>query len=84
MCCPICIFQGGIDTNVHLQKPTTIKDDNADLEEKTVTIDDFYQGTRAALIGGTTTVIDTVMPEKGESLQVNSELFSSIRKCVLM
>ena len=64
-------FLGGIDTNVHLQRPTTIKEDGArDLDEKTVTIDDFYQGTRAALIGGTTTVIDTVMPENGESLQV--------------
>lgn len=70
--------KGGIDTNVHLQKPTTIRDESADLDEKTVSIDDFYQGSRAALIGGTTTLIDTVVPEKGESLQVRFQNFSDL------
>lgn len=34
----------------------------------TVAVDDFDYGTRAAVAGGTTCLIDFVIPQKGESL----------------
>merc|ERR1712227_1194038 len=52
------ILPGGIDMNVALQRPGY----------GTQTIDDFYQGTKAALMGGTTMVVDTVVPDKDESM----------------
>ena len=61
------IMPGGIDVNVHLQMPT--KTDGTSNPQGTVTIDNFYQGTKAAIAGGTTMVVDTVFPEEGESLE---------------
>ena len=58
---------GGIDLNVHLQRPGY----------GTQTIDDFYQGTKAALAGGTTMVVDMVVPDKEETLM---EAFEKWRK----
>uniref|UniRef100_A0A8B9LJ64 Dihydropyrimidinase like 5a n=1 Tax=Astyanax mexicanus TaxID=7994 RepID=A0A8B9LJ64_ASTMX len=52
------VLPGGIDTSVHLQETFM----NA------TTADDFYSGTKAALVGGTTMVIGHVLPEKNESL----------------
>ncbi len=52
------IFPGGIDPHVHMQLPVT----------GTVSSDDFESGTAAALFGGTTTIIDFVTPERGQSL----------------
>ena len=52
------VLPGGIDLNVHLQRPGY----------GTQTIDDFYQGTKAALMGGTTMVVDMVVPAKNQSL----------------
>jgi len=61
------IIPGGIDMNVHLQRPGY----------GTQTIDDFYQGTKAALAGGTTMVVDMVVPDKEETL---IEAFEKWRK----
>jgi len=58
------ILPGGIDLNVHLQRPT--KAGGGEASVTTVTIDDFYQGTKAAIAGGTTMVVDTVVPDAGE------------------
>lgn len=58
------VIPGGIDPNVHFQTPV----ETQDFTQGTRTIDDFYVGTKAALKGGTTTIIDTVLPQKEESL----------------
>ncbi|XP_051976726.1 dihydropyrimidinase-related protein 5-like [Xyrauchen texanus] len=52
------VIPGGIDASVHLQETFT----NA------TTQDDFYSGTKAALLGGTTMVMAHVLPEKDTSL----------------
>jgi dihydropyrimidinase len=52
------IFPGGIDPHVHLQMPTP----------EGVSSDDFYTGSRAALMGGVTTLIDFVTPLRGQSI----------------
>ena len=58
-CTGCLLVPGGIDTHTHL-----------DLEAgPLVTADDFATGTRAALAGGTTTVLDFATQFHGESLQ---------------
>ena len=49
------VIPGGIDTHTHMQLPFM----------GTVAVDDFYIGTRAALAGGTTFLIDFAIPTKG-------------------
>ncbi len=52
------VFPGGIDPHVHMHLPTTAG----------YSSDDFYSGSKAALMGGTTTLIDFVTPHKGQLL----------------
>ncbi len=63
------IFPGGIDPHVHMHLPTPAG----------FSADNFETGSKAALLGGTTTLIDFVTPHKGQSLidaliQRNSEV----------
>ena len=52
------IFPGFIDAHTHFDLHVA----------GTVTCDDFYTGTKAAVSGGTTTIIDFATAYKGESL----------------
>lgn len=52
------VMPGGVDPHVHMHLPTAAG----------YSSDDFLTGSRAALHGGTTTLIDFVTPLKGQSL----------------
>jgi dihydropyrimidinase len=53
------IFPGGIDAHTHLDMPFG----------GTSSIDDFTSGTTAAACGGTTTIVDFAIQQKGQSLR---------------
>ncbi|MCX7276356.1 MAG: dihydropyrimidinase [Burkholderiales bacterium] len=52
------VMPGGIDPHTHMQLPFM----------GTVTMDDFYSGTAAGLAGGTTSIIDFVIPSPKQPL----------------
>jgi dihydropyrimidinase len=53
------VFPGGIDPHTHLDMPFG----------GTITADDFESGTRAAAMGGTTTIVDFALHARGGSLR---------------
>jgi len=53
------VFPGGIDPHTHLDMPFG----------GTITADDFESGTRAAAMGGTTTIVDFALHTRGDSLK---------------
>jgi dihydropyrimidinase len=52
------LFPGGIDPHTHFDLSV----------RETITADDFISGTKAAVVGGTTTIIDFATQNKGERL----------------
>lgn len=57
------IIPGGIDTHTHFDLDTGT----------TITADDFISGTKAAIAGGTTTILDFATQSKGKSLKAGLE-----------
>jgi dihydropyrimidinase len=55
------VIPGGIDPHVHMELPSPAGNSS----------DDFFTGSRAALAGGTTTIIDFITPVRGESMMIS-------------
>jgi dihydropyrimidinase len=64
------VFPGGIDPHVHLEMPFM----------GTFSSDSYETGTRAALYGGTTTVIDFILQKQGNSLRAAFKEWSNRAK----
>ncbi|CAN5124679.1 dihydropyrimidinase [soil metagenome] len=61
------VIPGGIDPHTHMELPFG----------GTQSSDDFFTGTRAAAFGGTTTIIDFAVQNKGESMLAGADLWHS-------
>lgn len=59
------VMPGGIDPHTHLEMPFM----------GTYSSDDFESGTRAALSGGTTMVVDFVLPGQGQGLMDAAQMW---------
>ncbi len=59
------VMPGGIDPHTHLEMPFM----------GTYSTDDFESGTRAALSGGTTMVVDFVLPSQGQGLMDAAQMW---------
>jgi dihydropyrimidinase len=57
------VIPGGIDPHTHMELPFG----------GTYSSDDFFTGTRAAAFGGTTTIIDFAVQNKGESMLLGAD-----------
>jgi dihydropyrimidinase len=60
------VLPGGVDPHTHLDAPL----------KGTMTADDFESGTIAAAVGGTTSIIDFPVQEKGEDPRVSHEAWA--------
>jgi dihydropyrimidinase len=61
------VMPGGIDPHTHLEMPFM----------GTYSADDFDSGTRAALAGGTTMVVDFILPGQGQDLMDAAKMWSN-------
>lgn len=67
------VFPGGIDPHVHMHLPSPAG----------YSADDFLSGSKAALYGGTTTILDFVTPKKGQKLpEAISERKAEAQNCL--
>jgi dihydropyrimidinase len=67
------VFPGGIDAHTHMELPFM----------GTTSSDDFYSGTAAGVAGGTTTIIDFIIPNRNQSLlEARDFWFNNAKKSV--
>jgi dihydropyrimidinase len=67
------VLPGGIDAHTHMELPFM----------GTVSADDFYTGTAAGVAGGTTTIIDFIIPNRNQSLlEARDFWFNNAKKSV--
>ncbi|XP_072045805.1 dihydropyrimidinase-like [Amphiura filiformis] len=64
------VIPGGIDTHTHLNAHS----DDANFANMAV-VDDFFVGTKAALAGGTTMILDHCVPGRGQSMLEKYEIW---------
>ncbi|MFT3711316.1 MAG: dihydropyrimidinase [Archangium sp.] len=67
------VFPGGIDAHTHMELPFM----------GTTSSDDFYTGTAAGVAGGTTTIIDFIIPNRNQNLlEARDFWFNNAKKSV--